>query len=205
MPFDPNTGEWVGPHYDSETGVWLGPGPDPQSATGATYPPLALEPAVLPYARARRNRSNLVALAILLVAGLAYLSWTTNHQRDLSAGSSGSTGAQTTSAPSTYHQPRILWQASGSGDLNGPAFTIPAWASGWKEAWSLRCPYSYGGSISVIFQGIPEATQTSDFGADQDYQGPGAWRSTNFLYDHGRFAPEVTATCPWTEKVIALP
>jgi hypothetical protein len=119
----------------------------------------------------------------------------------------GIVGCSTSTSTSAEPPPRplVLWQASGSGDENGPAFIIPAWASSWKEAWSLRCPYSYGGSITVIYRGIPEATQQSDFGADQDYHGPGAWRGTNYLYDHGRFAPEVSATCPWTEKIVALP
>jgi len=111
----------------------------------------------------------------------------------------------TTTVPTKFHPPVVLYQASGSGDENGPTFTIPAWASSWKETWSLRCPYSYGGSITVLYQGIPEATQVSDFGADQDYQGPGAWHGTNYNYDHGRFAPQVSATCPWTERVVALP
>jgi hypothetical protein len=128
-------------------------------------------------------------------------------------GNTTSTAAGTTTtlgAPPTSQrtpQPLVLWQASGNGDgeENGPAFTIPAWASSWQEAWTLRCPDSYGGSISVIFQGIPENTQESDFGADQDYNRPGAWHGTNYFYDHGRFAPEVTETCPWTERIVALP
>lgn len=111
----------------------------------------------------------------------------------------------TTAAP---RQPLVLWQASGDGNgtLNGPAFTIPAWASSWTEAWTLRCSDYYGGSLIVTFQGIPENTQQSDFGANQVYNRPGAWHGTNYFYDHGRFAPEVvTATCPWTERIVALP
>jgi hypothetical protein len=53
----------------------------------------------------------------------------------------------------------------------------------------------------VIFQGVPAATQLSDFGADQNYSQPGRWHGTNYFYDHGQFAPEVSATCPWTEMI----
>ena len=123
--------------------------------------------------------------------------------------SSMTSGSGTTSTinspPTSFHtfQSLVLWQSSGQGNENGRAFTIPNWASNWTETWTLRCPYSYGGSINLIFQGIPQDSQTSDFGADQVYNRPGSWHGVNYFYDHGTFQPQMTATCPWTERVVA--
>lgn len=113
----------------------------------------------------------------------------------------GSSTPRVTTPPSSQPLQSVdLWHASGSGDEDGPAFSVPASASHWEERWTLRCPHPYGGSITVIFQGV-SATQSSDSGADKHYHQPGSWHGTHEFYDHGRFAPQISATCPWTELI----
>jgi|ERR1039458_3577292 hypothetical protein len=94
--------------------------------------------------------------------------------------------------------PKIVWQASGTGDESGPKFQIPAGTAQWEEVWSYDCS-SYGstGNFITFIHGYGSAEFTLDSGVNELGSGGSG---VNHYFDTGTFSIQILSECSWTER-----
>ena len=79
-----------------------------------------------------------------------------------------------------------MWNGSGSGDVSGPQFTVPANAKGWNENWTYDCSaFGQSGNFITDVTGYGNAQDTTDGGANTEGM---SRSSTNHYYDTGTFS-----------------